>query len=196
MFFLWWSSDDHFVVKRTWRCQDGMVFYKLGPYRDVSRVITQDLIFLSRTGVSIWFSLVWTREMPTVFYKLGPYRGVSRVEQNETTNQTSLVLVLVLSPWRRRTMCGLSQKYSGDVNQTKPNLISQMSNLVQFGLTSPEYFCDNPHIVRHLTRDINHTIPASPEGFNPNFLSWFWSLGRRRTMCGLSQKYLGDVKSN
>ena len=66
-------------------------------------------------------------------------------------------------------MCGLSQKYSGDVNQTKPNLISQISNLVRFGLTSPEYFCDNPHIVRHLTRDINHTIPASPEGFNPNF---------------------------
>ena len=70
-------------------------------------------------------------------------------------------------------MCGLSQKYSGDVNQTKPNLISQISNLVQFGLTSPEYFCDNPHIVRHLPRDINHTIPASPEGFKPNYSHGF-----------------------
>ena len=35
-------------------------------------------------------------------------------------------------------------------------LISWISNLVWFGLTSPEYFCDSPHIVRHLQKDWNN----------------------------------------
>ena len=39
----------------------------------------------------------------------------------------------------------------------------------------------------HLTSNLNHTIPSSHEWFNQDFFSWFWSLVRRRTTCGLSQ---------
>ena len=49
------------------------------------------------------------------------------------------------------------------------NLISWKSYLVRFGLPSPEYFCDNPHIVRRLPRDQNHDKKV-----------WIESLGRRR----------------
>ena len=40
-------------------------------------------------------------------------------------------------------MCGQSQKYSGEVNQTKPKI---NSNVVWLDFTSPEYFCDCLHI--------------------------------------------------
>ena len=46
-------------------------------------------------------------------------------------------------------------------------------SLVRFDLTSPEYFCDNPHIVQHLPRDLNHTIPTYPKRFKPNFFHGF-----------------------
>ena len=50
------------------------------------------------------------------------------------------------------------------------NLISWKSYLVRFGLPSPEYFCDNPHIVRRLPRDQNHEnslvwIPRETQGW-------------------------------
>ena len=105
-------------------------------------------------------------------------------------------MVWFISLVRCRTMCGLSQKYSGDV---KPNRTKLLIYEMRFGLvwlTSPEYFCDNPHIVRRLQRDQKHDKKF---GLNPSGdagMEWFISLGRCRTMCGLSQKYSGDVKSN
>ena len=37
--------------------------------------VKNNIIFLSGTGVSIWSSLLRTREIPTPHYKTGPYRG-------------------------------------------------------------------------------------------------------------------------
>ena len=49
-------------------------------------------------------------------------------------------------------MCGLSQKYSAEV---KPNRTKSLFHEVRFGLY------------------INHSIPASPEGFKPNYSHGF-----------------------